>query len=73
MSFSYTQHADCTDYADETILHDYAKLRHNYALQARGYASNLIELVPSYPLHKKKRCSRVDPAVLKAIVDVLYE
>ena len=58
MSFSYTQHADYADYADETILRDYAKLRHNYALQARGYASNLIEPVPSYPLRtEKKRCS----------------
>ena len=50
MSFSYTQHADYADYSDETILRDYAKLRHNYALQARAYASNLIEPVPSYPL-----------------------
>ena len=54
MLLSYTQHAEHADYADETILRDYAKLRGNYALQARGYASNLIEPAPSYPLHTKK-------------------
>ena len=51
MSFSYTQHADYADYGYETVLRDYAKLSHNYALQARDYASNLREPVPSYPLH----------------------
>ena len=48
---SCKQPKDYADYADETIRRDYAKLRHNYALQARGYASNLIEPVPSYPVH----------------------
>ena len=55
MLLSYTQHTSYADYADETIVRDYAKPRRNYAVQARGYASNLIEPVPSYPLHTKKK------------------
>ena len=49
----YLIHNKHTDYTDETSLRDYAKPRHGYAMQARGYASNLLEPVPSYPLLKK--------------------
>ena len=45
--FLLTKHTNYADYADETIIGAYAKLRHNYALQARGYASTLAVSFPS--------------------------
>ena len=60
--FLLTKHTNYADCADETVIRAHAKLRHNYALQARGYASTLAEPLPSQPLRSYKNAAHMDSA-----------